>query len=192
MGVTITPERKHSIFKALATKPLYEVGIDFGLDKYYADRNAIRQAVNRIYNEVLVNHEDFGISDEVVTMVKDAMASRKSIPNRKPVAPEFEKLSPIDPNDITGLLKQGRDKAAVLLHKKMDILAKSPKKLEKESIVNLAKVLGIMFDKSQIIQGEATEHIAVLAKVDDKLTPEQQMEMLVKMREKTVADKFTG
>lgn len=186
----LSTERKYAIFKSLANKPLLEVGLEFGFDKHFKDKMGVRQAVNRVYKEVLVDPEKYGLSEEVVSFVKESMAARKTITNKKPIE-EFDDISRVDVNDIKGLLTKGRDKAAVLLHKKMDILSKSPKKLEKESIVNIAKVLGIMFDKSQIIQGEATEHIAVLAKVDDNLTPQQQMEMLVKLREKTVADKFT-
>jgi hypothetical protein len=190
MALQFSPEKKGAVFKALANKPLLDVGFEFGVDKHFSDRMAIRQAVHRIYKEVLVEPGKYGVSDEVVDFVKSSMATRKAITTRKETENELVGLDGIDKGDIKGLVTKGRDKAAVLLHKKMDMISKSKKRLDKESIVNLAKVLGILFDKSQIVQGEATEHIAVLAKVDDKLTPQEQMDMLVKLREKTVADKF--
>jgi hypothetical protein len=189
MAIKLTPERKHAIFKSLANKTLLDVGMEFGFDKHFQDKMGIRQAVNRVYKEVLVEPDVYGISEDVVKFVQDAMAARKSITTKK--QDESPLPTGIDKNDIKGMLTSGRDKAMVLMHKKLDRLGTSRKMLDKENIATLAKVVGILFDKSQIVQGEATEHIAVLSKVDDNLTPEQRMNMLVKLREKIVEEKFS-
>jgi len=185
----LSVEKKHAIFKALATKPLLEVGMDFDFDKHYANKANIRQGVNRVYKEVLVEPEKFGITEEVVDLVKEGMASRKSMTTKAPIAPELDDMKSVDSSDIKGLIQGGRNKAAVLLHKKLDSISSSKKKLDEVNINHLATVLGILFDKGQIVQGEATENIAVLAKVSDSMTPEEQMEALLKMREKIIADK---
>ena len=53
----------------------------------------------------------------------------------------------------------------------------------------LATTVGILFDKGQIIQGEATENVAVLAKIKSDMSPEEMMDAVLKMREIHQVDK---
>jgi len=189
----ITDARKGEVFKSLATMSYIEVGRHFDFDKHYKNDASVRNAVYRTYQEVLSDPKKFGVNDEVIDLVKQSLKTR-SIKRTKTASPVEEdiKMSPIDRNDLKGMVMTGRNKAAGLLDKKMDMLAKSPKKLDKENIVSLAKVFGIYFDKAQIVQGEATENIAVLAKnVDENMSPDDAMSELLKMREKTQEDKYS-
>jgi hypothetical protein len=72
----------------------------------------------------------------------------------------------------------------------MDMINSNKKMLEKENLVSLAKVFGIFFDKSQILQGQATENIAIKAKISKDMSPEESLEELLKMRESRQADQY--
>lgn len=185
---TIKDEDKVKLFKALVSMPFYEAGMSIGLDKRYNTKSAIRGIAYQIYKEVLSKYKKFDISEDLVEGVKQAIEARKASPNRKPVA-ELDSHAIIDPQDLQSVVLGGRNKAALLLHRKMDILNKSKKALERENLVSLAKVFGIFFDKSQIIQGQATENIAVMAKVKTDMTPQESLEALLSFRESVAISK---
>ena len=42
------------------------------------------------------------------------------------------------------------------------------------------------FDKSQIVRGQATEHIAMKAKITKDLSPTERLELVMKYREKNI------
>jgi hypothetical protein len=187
----IQDNQKGEIFKALATKSLVDVGYDFELDKKYAGKTGVKNAVYRVYQQVRKDPETFGVTPEAVDMVEKAMAIRQAESQKKSLEDvEAGKQPVLNPEDMKQITVGGRNKAAMLLHKKMDRISKSNKMLDKENIVSLAKVFGIFFDKAQIVQGQATEHIAVMSKISDGMTADEQMEALLKMREKTIEDKY--
>jgi len=76
----------------------------------------------------------------------------------------------------------------MLLNKKLDVLTENPRAFANESIMNLAKIAGIAFDKSQIVRGEATENISLRAQVDENITPKMALEQLLKFREAQTTD----
>ena len=69
------------------------------------------------------------------------------------------------------------------------MLNKSRKALNQQSLPALTTAFAILFDKSQIIKGEATEHVAVMGKIDSDIKPEQAIDMVLKMREIDQASK---
>ena len=178
--VKLDEVKKAAVFKMLAYKPLYETGIEFGLDKHYKDVKGVKNAVYRIYNEVRQNPEVFTIEPQTVELVVTAVSER-SVSRVQPSLRETNET--INKDDIKSLVVGGRNKALKLVHSKMDRIGKSRKKLDAVSVGELAKVAGILFDKAQIIQGEATEHVAVLAKIDKNLLPEDALSLVLKMRE---------
>lgn len=191
--ITLPNVRIAAVFKMLIDHSQVEAANASGIDKYFKTSKEIQSYMYRMFLKVKLNPEKFGVLPETVLAVDEAMKRRNSA-NQSPysemaIESEFEKLSNIKEADIKGIIVTGRNKAAILIDKKMNLLLKSKKALEKESLVNLAKVFGIYFDKGQIIQGQATENIAVLSKVSDGLTPEEAMEALIKSREKIMEDK---
>lgn len=174
--------QKRSIFKALATKGQFEVGMEFGIDKYHKSSNAIRAQVNKVYREVREEPEKYAISPEVLKMVEDGMAARRTTTIRVNEPVDVVKVSEKD------LVVGAGRKAWLLLNRKLDVLAKDKKAFAEESLMNIAKMAGITFDKSQIVKGEATEHIALRAQIDQNITPEQALEQLLKFREANVTD----
>lgn len=77
----------------------------------------------------------------------------------------------------------GRDTIARIIYKKLAYIEQHPKMIKELPLIQLGTMFGILFDKSQIIQGQATEHVALLSKIDKDIKPEQALDMVLKMRE---------
>ena len=168
--------KKRAIFKALSAKSQFLVGQEFGFEKYYKSQSGVINAVNRIYKEIKENPQEFAITPDVMDLVEKSMLSRRSTktPSRM-----------VDPGEVNEkeLVIGAKNKVWVLLNKKLDYLAKNKRAFKAESIMSIAKVAGIVFDKSQISKGEATEHIALKAKIDNNITSGEALEALLKVRE---------
>jgi len=203
------------IFLALENESLLQVARKYKLDESYEKKNTQQQYIYRIYRKVANDPITYKVTHDQVNKVVGAIKGRSyddrednyfggvpkedvvddglmtGVPDGDIGTPEKQYVA-IDKNEIVDLLKSGRDKTIKLMHRKLDDLIRSRRALDKESLTNLSRVFGILFDKSQVVQGEATQHIAILAKnVDDNLTPEEQMEMLNKFREKTSLSKHS-
>jgi hypothetical protein len=176
--MNLTETQKHSIFKSLATKSKFVVGMEFGFDRYYKTNQGVINAVSKVMNEVKKNPEKFAISSEIMDMVERGIDTRRRIKNPSPLVPN-------DPGQVDerDLVLGAKKKAWVLLNKKLDYLSKHNKAFQAESIMSLAKLAGIVFDKAQIVSGEATEHIALRAKVDSNITPGEALTQLLSFRE---------
>lgn len=151
----------------------------------YNTQNSIRTNSYKLYKSL--DPKELDLSDDVVQGVKQAIEKRKisqKVTQHEGIGGEI-----LDPEDSKALVIGGRNKALMLLHKKMDQISKNKKALEDLSLSQLATTVGILFDKAQIMKGEATENIAVMAKIDQNMTPEQSLDMLLKMREKLSEDK---
>lgn len=174
-------EKEVEIFKALAQKSTYQVGLDFGFDKVYKDSRAVRNAVTSIFNKVKNNQSEYGISNEVLEVVQNGMALRKQSVVGSPTS-----LREKQEVDIKDLVTNIRDKAFVLIDKKLDRISNNKKKLDEVSFKELGTIAGISFDKTQILKGEATEHIAVLAKVDTNISADEALKLALQSRENNV------
>lgn len=183
------PDSKYSfIFKMLGEKTMYETGIEFEFDKHYKDSRAVNNAVYNIYKKVLVNPEKYGVLPATVDSVK-AIVSSRTIATNKPETTLREKIDTEGNTDFKDLVLSGRKKAFQLLNMKMDRIARSKKGIDDVNITALAQTFGILFDKSQIISGEATENIAVLAKIDRNMSAEDAMSAILNMREANNVEK---
>ena len=171
-----TIEKKSAIFKKLVSETLYETGVSFGLDKHYSTPQSVKTKVYTIYNEVKNDPEKFGIQPDTLDLVVDTVSNRKIAKTKEPTIAEQEGIKV---SDVKSLTLGGRDKLAGLINKKLVYLETHPKALKEESLVNLAKVYSTMFDKAQIIQGQATDHVAIMGKID----------AVLKMRELQQAEK---
>lgn len=182
-AMEITDLQKRAVFKALATKSQFLVGKDFDFNKYYESKSGIINQVNKIYQEVKEAPEKFAISQEVLDMVEKAMQARKSTHTD----PHLIKVDPGKVNE-RDLVVGAKQKVWVLLNQKLDYLAKNKQAFRNESIMSIAKVAGIVFDKAQITNGEATEHISLKAKINENITPGEALEALLKTREGMLAE----
>lgn len=180
--MVLTDLQKAGLFKSLTTKTFYEVGIEFGFDKHYKSPATIKSAVYNIYRAILVEPEKYTLHPETVELVVKSVKERAIAhsPNKKPTVAEQGE----DTRDIKELILSNRNVANRLISKKLSVLDASKKALRNESLVSLGKIFGILFDKAQIIQGQATEHVALMGKISSNLKPEEAIELVLKMRER--------
>lgn len=177
----VLENKYHDIFKTLSTKTLYETGIAFGLDKHYKDSRAVTNAVYNIYRKVIAHPERYAVQPETVLIVKGVVSERAV--SKTTTSTLREKLDSEENPDFKELVLSGRKKAFKLLNMKMDRVMKSGKAIDEVGITALAQTFGILFDKAQIVSGEATENIAVLAKIDKNMSSEDALAAILKMRE---------
>ena len=182
--MTLDVNKKAAIFKAMAEKSAYDVGIDFGLDKHYKNAQTVSAAVIRIFHEVKHNPEKFSLSTDAINIVADAVANRsiavRGGQNRITLRQQMDlqKNRPLE-----DIVKDNSQKSAVLLSLRIDDALASKKARQKISIGELAKVYGITFDKRQLVEGKATDHVALMAKVSEEMTPDMAIDTVLKMRE---------
>ena len=182
---SLTNKQKSEMFRDLAKVSAFQAGVRAGLDKHYKNKWSLIAFVRRIQREVQETPQKFGISQDTIEMVNSSFQERKAtkvavIGQEMAVMPE----AMLADLDVKSLVEGASKKSLMLLHRKMDMLGDSKKKLQETSVSALAQVVGIMFDKRQITKGEATEHIEMRAKVDvENKTPEQNLDFLLRMRE---------
>lgn len=183
----LTQEQEVEIFKTLAYKSAFDTGVQFGFKESYKDNVAIRNAVMHIYRKVKKSPEKYGLGADLVTTIADAMGHRNVVGAKKEVALEEAE---IEGGNIRELVTSVRDKAWRLIDRKLTRASKSNKRLDNTSFRDIATLAGIAFDKSQIITGQATEHIAVMSKnIDGNIKPEEALDLVLRMREQNVAAK---
>ncbi len=171
--------------KNLITMNIAEAASSIGLDKHFSSNDSLRGAGYKLYQDCL--NEEGLVSKEIIELIKASMERRKVT---KEISDKPDLTPMIDPEDNKSVVIGGRNKAAMLLHKKMDRLARSNKLIDAVSITQLATTFAIMFDKSQILRGEATENIAVHAKIAEDMTPEETLNQLLKFREAQNEEKY--
>jgi hypothetical protein len=177
--------KKALLFKQLATKTAYEAGIEFGLDKHYKNASTVSAAVIRVYNQVKNNPDKYLVSPDTVELVSTAVSARGASMRAGQARTTLrEKLDDAKSMSFEELTMSNRAKAAMLLSMRLDDALSSKKKREKVSLGEAAKVAGIMFDKGQLLEGKATDHVSLMGKIEtDSLTPEGAIDMIIKMRE---------
>lgn len=188
MPTKLTPVQEVELFKRLAYKSTLEAGYEFGLENIYKDKTAIRNAVKGVYTKIKANPSKYGIEEQTVQIVADAMAHRNLAGARKEISQAEQE---IDTKDIRTMVVGVRDKAFRLLDMKLTRASKSKKALDGLNIVQLSTTAATMFDKAQIIQGQATEHIAIMGKIDGNIKPEEAIDLILKMRENNIAQHAT-
>jgi hypothetical protein len=177
--LNLTDERKKEFFLSLANKSYTDAARQLGLQEFYTTDNSLRTIAYKLYKQI--DPRTLGVSEDAISIVHASIADRQGRASKEVTDGATPEL--LDPEDSKMLVIGGKNKAAVLLHKKFDRLMKNKKFLDEVSLSQLATTFGILFDKSQILKGEATENIAVMAKVDPNMTPEQSLEALLRMRE---------
>lgn len=185
--MTISDDKKAGMFRMLSLKSMYETGVEFGLDKHYRSVSGVKSAVRKIYNEVRQDPQKYFLQQDTVDLVVAVVDTRKNLIPQNPTLKE--QADAIDNVDIKTLIMEGRRKAFKLLSAKMDRLMRSKKSIDEANLASMGTVFGILFDKGQIIQGEATENVAIMGKIKTDMTPEEALDTVLKMRESNLADK---
>lgn len=175
----ITDKQKREFYASLMTKTFTEAVCAFGWDKIYTNNSTLRAKGYQMYKSIVP--EKLGIAPEIVEQVKNSIENRR-VRNIK-IVEKTDDSALLDPEDTKSVIIGGRNKAAMLLHKKMDRMGRNKKLLDAVSLTQLATTFGILFDKSQILRGEATENIASMSKITIDMSPTDTLDALLKNRE---------
>lgn len=185
----LSDSTKRAIFKTLASKSQYATGLEFGFDKHFDSNVKITNAVNKVYRQVKEAPEKYALDAEILSIVEKGMEERRM--SGKSVLVEQNNnvaVTRLEALPERELVLGARKKVWVLLHKKLDAMAKNKRLFNSESLMSLAKVAGITFDKGQIVSGEATEHIAMKAKIDGNITSADALGELMRFREASLSE----
>jgi len=94
-----------------------------------------------------------------------------------------QELRKIDTAEMVELAVDTRNLAVQVLNTKLQMINDDPDILAKTSIKELATVFGILFDKSQLLNGLSTSNINIHSKIDINMSSEKAIEELSKMAE---------
>ena len=105
---------------------------------------------------------------------------RGKVPTKKLTGQEIRAL---ETEKMVELAKGTRDLTLDILGKKLMMIMSDEEQMQKVNLATLATVFGIMYDKTQLMQGLSTQNIAVNAKIDVNMKSDEAIEELNKMRE---------
>ena len=182
-----TLEEKKKMFLDLTTCSYRDLVNKYDLLKRYQDTKCAVAALVNLKGRMVKHPELYGILPEELALVEKSLKARSTAQPLSVMAqPEQEivAIRELDKLDVKELVSRGTKNGWLLLNKKVDQLLKSKRQISQTPLNVIAMTAGILFDKNQISKGEATEHILMRAKVDDKMTPEQKMNWLLSLREK--------
>lgn len=184
-GQALVEEQAGEIFKCLENKSFTETAYEFGLDRFYSSEDSMRSAITRAYNLVLDDGKRFGLQPEEVAFIQGKIQGR-NVGRKSPETVREEQT--IKSLDISSQINETRDLVASLVRKKLEYLNRNPKALKEEKLKDLGWLLGVLFDKGQIVAGQATEHIAVMSNIPQNIDPAEAMKAILKMREESIAN----
>lgn len=105
---------------------------------------------------------------------------RGEVPTKKLNKQEIRAL---ETDVMVDLAKGTRDLTLDILGQKLQMIMADEEQMKKVNLATLATVFGIMYDKTQLMQGLSTQNIAVNAKIDVNMKSDEAIEELNKMRE---------
>lgn len=94
-----------------------------------------------------------------------------------------QEIRKIDTKELIDLSKDTRNLAIQTLAKKLQEIYDDPEALAKINLATLATTFGILFDKTQLMNGMATQNIAIQAKLDVTMSSDKAIQELNRMRE---------
>ncbi len=180
--LNLTGEKKRDFYLSLASLNYIEAAKQIGLGARYRTDSSLRAIGYRLFNTI--NPDELGISKDAQTIVRNAITNRKVKSHELMNSNERSIMADVlDPDDTRKLIDGAKNKAVLALNKKFDYMLNSKKQLEDVSLSQLATAFGIVFDKSQILRGEATENVAIMAKIKTDMTPDEALKSLLNIRE---------
>ena len=127
------------------------------------------------------------MSKEELAKAKKNESQRRLMARRRGKEPLEQKskqeLRKIDTAQMIELAVDTRNLAVQVLNSKLQMINLDPDALAKTSIKELATVFGILFDKSQLMNGLSTANINIHSKIDINMTSDKAVEELSKMVE---------
>lgn len=95
-----------------------------------------------------------------------------------------QELRKISTSELIELTQDTRNLTMEVIQAKLIDVMQDPEQFKKINLATLATVFGILYDKTQLMQGLSTENIAVKATIDVNMKSDDALDELNKMREK--------
>lgn len=193
MGVKdlVVKEKRPELAELLKTHSYLEAGRALGIEDELKNPTNVRNTIRRVWEDIKKNPEENGVSRETVDEVDEILKSRK-VETKKSVQTTDklkESLAKAEFPDLVTGVQTTRDDILMLMRKKLNQLYNDEKELSKLNLATLTTSFGILFDKSQVAKGEATEHIAIHAKIDREMSPEERIKAVAEIRENLAQNK---
>lgn len=177
----LTKAQELEIFKSLAYKSYKDVGYEYGFQHFYDSDSNVTGAVFSIARKIRKAPELWGLSQDALEVIDEAIASR-SVKNNPRVKSDIAILE----ESFRDRLDVMRDKVADLIMQK---LAEFERKggLSKVSIRDLKDLLIMAIDKGKLLKDGGVENVVKFAKTDiDNLSPDDALKVIMKARDALV------
>lgn len=180
----LTKEEEASIFKGLVHKTGLELANEYDFGRVYKTDGAKRLAIFNLTRKIKKAPELYGISNEVVELVEEALNDRRIVHNPLQVFVKDREV-----REYKDKLEVIRDQATQLLSKKLEQLGKG-KNIETIKLSEIANVVAMSIDKYRLVKGESTENIVHFSKMNlDGIKPEDALALVLKAREALLESK---
>lgn len=180
----LTKEQEALMFKALAHKAYREVGHDFGLHHFIPDDGKLSSFVFNIARRIKKAPSIWGLSEDIVDVVQEAMDKRSVKKN-----PKIRSDVAIQEESFRDKLDTMRDTVAEIISKKLKKY-NTVKGIEGISIRDLKDLLAMAIDKGRLLRGESTENIKKLSPINtDDMSPEEALKVIMKARDAMIEAK---
>lgn len=146
---------------------------------------ASRRVVGKGDPIIVPNEEN--LTDKEVAQYKEKEKKRRLRAREDGVALEpvtKQEIRKMTTEQMIEMAKDNRNTVAEVLRLKLEQVMTDPDQLAKTNLATLATTFGILVDKALLLDGLATEHIAIQAKIDINMNSDTALQELNKMREK--------
>lgn len=182
----LTDEEMGVFYRLMETKTYMAVCLEMKLDKWYS-KNSLIPTAQKIVNMVRQDPAKYLVHPDTVVRVEHAIRERNVTQKTKETA--LEKDLAEENQSFKNILEDTRMGLLDIVSRKVKRLGRSNKKIDEANLGTLVTSLAILIDKTQLIRGEATENVAVLAKIDQNISPEAALDMILRMRETNLESK---
>ena len=180
----LTKEEEASIFKGLVHKTGLELANEYDFGRVYNSDGAKRLAVYNLVKKVKKAPDLYGISQEVVELVQQALDDRRIAYNPLQVFVKDREIK-----EFKDKLEVIRDQAAEILSKKLEKATKG-KNIDDIKITEVTNILSMAIEKLRLVRGESTDNIVHFSKMDLKdIKPEDALNLVLKAREAIIESK---
>jgi hypothetical protein len=182
----LTDEEMGVFYRLLETKTYMAACLEMKMDRWYS-KNSLIPTAQKMVNMVRQDPEKYKVHPDSIVRIEHAIRERDV--NRKTRETALEKNLATENQNFKNILEDTRAGLLDILSRKVKRIGRSNKKIDEMNLGTLATTLAIIIDKTQLIRGEATENVAVLAKIDQNISPEAALDMILRMRETNLESK---
>ncbi len=182
----MTDAQMGNLYRLLREKTYMGAALEMKLDRWYKP-NTMVAVVQKVTGLVRRDPGKYFVLPESVKEIDYALSQRSF--SKRLAETRLERDVASQNQEFKNILEDTRAGLLDILHRKVKRIGRSNKKIDEMNLGTLATSLAIIIDKLQLVRGEATENVAVLAKIDQNISPEAALEMVLKMRETNLDQK---